>query len=70
MECHILDPVHENYEFISERVMASEHIDVRTFVFIQHCPGLRCHLDHICHPRNEEGVVQYRADIEIAKSGT
>lgn len=55
MECHILEPVHEYYEFISERVMTREHIDVRTFVFIKHYPGLRRHLGYIYHPCNGEG---------------
>ena len=31
---------------------------------IHHHPRLRCHLDYICHPCNEERVVQHRVDIE------
>ena len=60
MECHILEPIHEHYELISERIITREHVDTRTFVFIpQHYPRLRGHLDYICHTCNEEGVVQH-----------
>ena len=34
-------------------------------MFIQRYPRPCGHLDYICHTGNEEGVVQYRVDIEI-----